>query len=76
MATYQVSESHPPFEYGSTVKWEREGKIFIGCICGFDVVRTNKRAVIIGAPLGTVIALVEARDGKSIELPLTELELI
>lgn len=77
MATYQVSDSYPPFEYGSAVRWRRAGlPMLIGSICGFSVVDSTERAVTKNQPIGTILALVEETSGGSLEVPLEELELI
>lgn len=77
MATYQVSDSYPPFEYGSAVRWRRSGQpLLIGSICGFDVVASVERARTLGHPLGTVLALVEENSGGTVEVAIQDLELI
>lgn len=77
MATYQVSDSYPPFEYGSAVRWRRCGApLLIGSICGFDVVASEERAKVVGHPVGTVLALVEENSGGAVEVAIKELELI
>lgn len=76
MATYQLSDSYPPFEYGSAVQWRRAGApLFFGSICGFSVVEMQEKASGVGVPLGTVLALVEEDSGGAVEVPLDALEL-
>jgi len=77
MATYQVKDSYPPFEYGSAVRWRRAGvPLLVGSICGFDVVASEERAKAVGRPRGTVMVLVEESSGVTVEVALEELELI
>jgi len=77
MATYQVSDSYPPFEYGSAVRWRRaEVPMLVGSICGFTVVDSAEQAASKNLPIGTVLALVEESSGGALEVPLSELELI
>ena len=64
MATYQVSDSYPPFDYGCAVRWRRVGlPMLIGSICGFRVVDSDDCAAAKNHPLGTVLALVEEGTG-------------
>lgn len=76
MATYQVSDSFPPFEYGSAVQWRLAGSLLRGSICGFSFAETPERAAELGVPLGTVVALIEEGSGAAIEVPIDQLELI
>lgn len=77
MVTYQVSDSYPPFEYGSAVRWSRAGgPLLTGSICGFDVVLSVERAKLVGCQPGTVLALIEDSSGGTVEVALEELHLI
>lgn len=77
MATYQLNESYPPYEYGSAVQWRRAGAPLLrGCICGFNVVESSERAIALGVQAGTVVALIEESSGGTVEVPLSQLELI
>ncbi|WP_166418686.1 hypothetical protein [Cochlodiniinecator piscidefendens] len=41
----------------------------IGSICGMDKIRTNQRSLELEVPVGSIVYLVEAPCGKSIEVP-------
>jgi hypothetical protein len=77
MATNQVTGPYPPFEYGASVRWRRDaGKVLEGSICGFREIFDAAPAIATELPIGTVLVLVELQSGESVEIPISELELI
>jgi hypothetical protein len=77
MATYQIEDSYPPFEYGSSVRWtDASASIYEGGICGFTKVGNETKAIACGVPLGTVLVLVELASGELVKVPIDKLKLI
>jgi hypothetical protein len=77
MAVDQVMGPYPPFDYGVSVRWRRASNPIIeGSICGFREIHDATLADKTPFPLGTILALVEIQSGESVEIPISELELI
>ena len=77
MATYQVIDPYPPFEYGSAVQWLcADMTTSFGSIVGFRIVDTAYKAKKTGMQIGIVLALVEDKSGCVMEIPLENLSLL
>jgi hypothetical protein len=77
MATYQIEDSYPPFDYGSAVRWtDKNGNVREGGICGFSKVSSKSRALVHGVQIGAVLVLVEQKSGEVAEIPVDRLTLI
>jgi hypothetical protein len=67
------------FDWGETVRVsqnapERFRPSQLSSVCGFRLIETAEQSVAFGAPIGTVLCLIEFGDGSSVEIPEPLLE--
>lgn len=76
-----ASDQSMIFDWGDAVKLKRSEAgarygLSQGSVCGFRAIENPEVAEKLQVPLGTVLILVEAANGQSVEIPESELELL